>query len=201
MKYLLYTFFCLVLGYLSFDIKPLDQVKNKNLKFDAEGFSKNFIEVEYPKIYNQATDINNLIDGLQSNKEKTISQYGKSVALGNIKYFLIKGIGTITKVNEDDILITIGKRKCTLALEYIYGAVVRDAGGLFDIKNFPVAAEVQSLTGEINKYVRNNVVKPFKIKAKVGDKVDIIGAVEINQTHFDIDQLQIQPIQLTTPNQ
>jgi hypothetical protein len=201
MKYLIYTLIFFTIGYLSIDIKPLDKVQNITANFDAEGFSKNFMEVEYPKVYNQAVDINNLVEGLQNDKEKTISQFGRSVALGNIKYFLIKGIGTITKIDKDELFITIGDRKYILSTEFIYGAAVRDAGGLFDIKKFPIATEVQSLTGEINKFIRNNVVKQFKSKANEGDKIDLIGAVEINQAHFDINQLQIQPIKITILNQ
>ena len=115
--------------------------------------------------------------------------------------FLLVGYNSITvqpldKVKNGDKTMTV-----RLATEFIYGSAVRDAAGLFDIKPFTNNNDINNVASEINKIVKTEVVPPFKKGVNLGNSVSFIGAVEMNQEHPQLDNLEVLPIELSISNQ
>ena len=200
-KYALITATFLLVGYNSIEIKPLDKVKKGTSgKFDAAAYARDFLRKTMPTAFNKATPILDLVSLLNTDKDKTFNDLSHAVSIGNVRYFLVKGEGVISKINEDDVVLLVKNADKTItvriATEFIYGNAVRDAAGLFDIKKFTSNTDINNVAGEINKIIRTEVVPPFKQKIKIGDTVQFIGAVEMNQEHPQTDNLEVLPIEL-----
>jgi predicted lipoprotein len=118
-----------------------------------------------------------------------------------LRNFLVQGEGKVTEIRENEVLLSLNNTEpeqiIHLATEFIYGNAIRDAAGLFDIKNFSNSNDINSIAAEINRIIRNEVIPPFRKQVKVGDTVQFIGALELNQARLNIQQLEILPIQLS----
>ena len=176
-KYSLIAATILLVGYNSIEIKPLDQVKKVGQKFDATAYAREYLTKTLPTAYSKATSISDLVAALNIDKNKAFNDLSHAVSIGNVRHFLVKGEGIISKINEDDILLTLSKGTLTeknktirIATEFIYGSSIRDAAGLFDIKQFTNNADMNSVSAEINKIIRTELIPPFKQKVKMGDR-------------------------------
>jgi predicted lipoprotein len=195
-KYTLIAATLLLVGYNSIEIKPLDEVKKAGQKFDAAAYARTYLTKTLPSAYGKATPILDLVTMLQTNKNKTFTDLSYAVSIGNIRHFLVRGEGTISKINEDDIVLIVKDKTVHLATEFIYGSSIRDAAGLFDIKKFTNNADMNNVSAEINKIIRTEIVPSFKQKVKIGDTVQFIGALEMNQEHPLSDNYEVLPIEL-----
>jgi predicted lipoprotein len=196
LKYLLIAATILLLGYNSIDIKPLDQVKKAGQKFDAVAYARDFLNKKMPPVFEKATSISDLVTALSADKNKAFNDLSHAVSIGNVRHFLVKGEGVISKINEDDIVLTVKDKMVYIATEFIYGSSIRDAAGLFDIKQFTNNADMNNISAEINKIIRMELLPPFKRKVKIGDTVQFIGALELNQEHPVLDNFEVLPIDL-----
>ena len=195
LKYSIAALLIALIGYNSVYIKPLDEVKKAaTQQFDAAAFARTFLAKTLPPALEKATLIQTLIALLASDKDKTFSDLSHAVSIGNIRNFLVKGEGKITKINDDEIVIASKGLTIHIATEFIYGNAIRDAAGLFDIKQFTNTADINNVASEINKIIRTEVVPKFKKQAKVGDTIQFVGALEMNQEHIKIDNFEVLPI-------
>lgn len=196
LKYILIAATILLVGYNSVEIKPLDQVKKAGQKFDAMAYAREYLTKTLPTAYGKATPISDLVGLLTADKNKAFNDLSHAVSIGNVRHFLVKGEGIVSKINADDIVLTVKDKSVHVATEFIYGSSIRDASGLFDIKQFTNTADMNNISAEINKIIRTEVVPPFKQKVKVGDTVQFLGALEMNQEHPQFDNFEVLPIEL-----
>ena len=122
------------------------------------------------------------------------------MGIGNYRYSLVKVTGIAAEIKEDEIIMQTnhGDSLITvnLATEYVYGNAIRDASGLLDIKDFTNTTDLNSISEELNKTVRNMVLPPFKKLVKQGDKIEATGAIEINKEHIRLTDLELIPVRL-----
>jgi predicted lipoprotein len=180
--------------YFSIEIRPLDEVKKANQKFDAKVFAKDFYEKTLPKSFDKAIEINSLVSMIQQDKTKAFKEYSQAVSIGNIRNFLVKGEGKIVKINESDLMLQSNGLTYKIATEYIYGNAIRDASGQFDIKPFTNTEDINNIAAEINRIVRNSVIPNIKKQARIGDSISFIGAIEMNQEHVKLENIEVYPI-------
>jgi predicted lipoprotein len=184
----------LLLAYNSLYFRKLDEVKAEaSGKFDAASFAKNFLEKQLNPKLESAPDIDELTTLLSTDKNKAFDTYSHATAIGNIRYFLVKGQGKIVKMNENDLMIQTSKQQLTLAMEFIYGNALRDASGEFDITKFTKTADINNVSSELNKLIRTTVVFPFRPKAKEGDTIQFAGAVALNKEHLNLAEIEVIP--------
>lgn len=195
-KYILISAAFLLVGYNSIEIKPLNEVKKAGQKFDATAYARDFLTKTLPPAFAKATSISDLVTALNTDKNKAFNDLSYAVSIGNIRHFLVRGEGIVSKINEDDIVLIVKDKTVRIATEFIYGSSIRDAAGLFDIKQFTNNADMNNVSAEINKIIRTELVPPFKQKVKVGDTVQFIGALEMNQEHPTLDNFEVLPIDL-----
>lgn len=196
-KYLLGLGAVLFLGYHSVYFKKLDEVRNAaNKKFDAAAYAQKFFTSTLTPQLANASGIQELIQLLTISKDQAFEKYAYATAVGSIKYFLVKGTGIITAINEDEVNLQVGNQSLTLATEFIYGNAIRDATGLFDITTFTNTADINNVAAELNKIVKNKVIPPFRAKAKVGDKVVFTGVMELNSARLNLDNIEVIPISI-----
>lgn len=203
-RYIKYLLFVVVIGlvaYKSVYIKKLSDMKVTTDKvFDAPAFSKKLWDEKLPAKLGNAVELGTFIRSVQVNAEEAFSKYSNVLGIGNYRYALIKTEGVVTNINEDDISLQVklgdSLMMTTLATEFIYGNAIRDASGLVDVKDFPNTMDLNNISEELNKMVRNMVLPRFKTAVKKGDKIMVAGAIEIKRQNIKWNELEIIPVQL-----
>lgn len=205
-KGLTYAILLVLLGVVAYNsvyFKKLDEVKasaglTADQKFDAKAYAQNFwITKLLPAAANSATDLSTLLAALKTDKEKTVDTYSHALGIGNIRYFLVKGEGRITAIGDNEITVELTSGEIVkLATEYIFGNAARDASGILKITEFDNTMDLNNVSAELNRIIRNKVVPPLRKSAKVGSPVKFVGAIELNKEHLHLDGLEVIPIQV-----
>src|SRR5215831_14540728 len=192
----------IIVAYNSVYFKKLDEVKASKAatEFNAAQYAQTFWNTKLIPNLSKAVDLNQLTAMLSTDPAKTFDTYSHALGIGNLRYFLVKGKGTITSVNEDDVSVLLqsdsSKKTITLATEYIFGNAVRDATGLINVNEFKNTMDFNNVSAELNKIIREKVLPTFKQKAKKGDTVEFTGAIELNKEHFDLSKIEVIPIRI-----
>ena len=199
-KYIVSIVVIAVVGYNSVYFKKLDEVKASQAAtmFNATKYAQTFWSTKLIPSLNKAIDIAKLSAMLSTDPEKTFDTYSHALGIGNLRYFLVTGKGTITSINEDDvsILLDSSKQSITVATEYIFGNAVRDATGLININEFNNTMDFNNVSAELNKIIREKVLPSFKQQAKKGDKIEFVGAIELNKEHLDLSHIEVVPVKI-----
>jgi hypothetical protein len=56
--------------------------------------------------------------------------------------------------------------------------------------------DFNTVSSEINKIVRTEVLPPFKAMVKNGDSIQFAGALELNKAHLNVEDMEVIPVQL-----
>ena len=203
-RYLKYLLIIVVIGlvaYKSVYVKKLSEMKAAtDEKFDAVTFSEKLWEEKLTAKLDNAVEIATFIRATQSNPGDAFSKYTNALGIGNYRYALIKAEGIVMNINPDDVTLQVklddSLITAKLATEFIYGNAIRDASGLVDVKDFPNTMDLNNISEELNKKVRKTILPPFKVAVKKGDKIIVIGAIEIHKEHFKWNDLEIVPVKL-----
>ncbi|MBD0367146.1 MAG: DUF2291 domain-containing protein [Flavisolibacter sp.] len=204
-KYTIVIIVLIVVAYNSVYFKKLDEVKASSASFDAKAYAKKYFHEKLPPALNEAVEINQLIELLQTNKENTFNRYSHALGIGNIRYFLVKGEGEVASINENDVSLLMKtdttQKVIKIATEFVFGNAIRDASGLIDINEFTNTMDFNNVSAEVNNIVRNEVLPPFKAAVKKGDRIQFIGAIELNREHLNLEQIEVIPVSLKIVNQ
>jgi predicted lipoprotein len=199
-KYIILFVVIVVVAYNSVYFKKLDEVKaSRNAaEFNAAQYAQAFWSTKLIPNLNKAIDITKLSAMLATDPAKTFDTYSHALGIGNLRYFLVKGKGMITSINEDDVsvLIDSNTQSITLATEFIFGNAVRDASGLININEFNNTMDFNNVSAEINKIIREKVLPSFKSNAKKGNKIEFVGSIELNKEHLDLPHIEVVPIEI-----
>ncbi len=187
--------------YNSIYFKKLNEVKAGTTSFNASKYASAFWDKKLTPALAKSIEIGQLFTLLKTDKEKAFTDHSHALGIGNIKYFLVKGTGNVVAVEENVVTLqiksTFQKPEVNLATEYIFGNAVRDASGTIDINEFANSMDFNNVSAEINKIIREKVIPPFKSKVKRGDTITFTGAIELNQLHLSLNNLEVIPISLT----
>lgn len=177
------------LVYYSIYFENLDEVKEQRRRetFNAAEYARNFWDNQLFGILDQAVDVEELIKLFNTNMNEAIRRYGKAPGVSRIYAYLIKGNGKILTINEDFLEVSIREPQIHPDIKimlgfYIPGNAVRDASGLIDVSEFSDTMKFNEISGEINKIVVREVIRPFLgQKPNVGKTVTFIGATQVAQ--------------------
>jgi predicted lipoprotein len=200
-RYLLFLLVIAFVAYNSVYFKKLDEVKAGTDLFNGRKFAANFWSQKLTPALAAAPDAALLFDLLKTDSDQAFSKYGKSMSIGNIKYFLVNGRGIVRSVEENQVIVDVntkaGSKRVVLATEYIFGNAVRDASGQIDINDFGNSSDLNAISAELNQIIRNKVLPSFLAKVKNGDEITFSGALELNQKYPDLAKIEIIPIRLS----
>src|ERR1044072_280085 len=199
-KYLLLTIVIGLLAYKSVFIIKLSELQTIEPKaFDAPAFVQQLWENKLPARLDSALTLDTLQAALKASPAQTFDSHFNSMSIGNVRYGLLKVTGKVLSVNEDDVEVLFGskdnQRTVKIATEYVYGNALRDASRLVNIKDFVNTTDLNKISEELNKKVRTKVLPAFKGTVQKGDSVVCTGAIELNQAHYSLDDLEIIPVQ------
>lgn len=204
-KYFVFIGVILLVAWNSIYFRKLDNMKQSNSQkgFNTHQYARVFFNDKLLPRLDSAVEFSSLLRRLKVDPAGAFSNYSNALAIGNIKYFLIKGEGKINAIDENEVAIMTNdsaKQTFTIATEFVYGNAIRDASGLVSLNSFSSTADMNSVSEEINKIVRTEVLPVFKAKAKAGDNIKFAGAIELNQAHLKLDSIEVLPIKLTIIN-
>ncbi|MDB5247142.1 MAG: hypothetical protein JWQ40_1536 [Segetibacter sp.] len=192
----------LVVAYNSVYFKKLDEVKAAAVskEFDAVTYASNYLTVKLTPQLSNAIELQELIQKVHAEPESTFQKYSHALGIGNIKYFLVKGEGVITAIGDDAVSLLLkndsAQKEIKIATEFVFGNAVRDASGLININEFNNTMDFNNVSAEINKIIRSEVLPPFKSRVKKGDLVQFAGAIELNQAHVSLEEIEVVPVGL-----
>ena len=198
LRYGLAALAILLLAYHSVYFKKLDEVKAARMAatFDAATYAREFWERKLTPNLASAVDIDTLLTTLNADTSRAFNKWSHALGIGNLRYFLVRGSGTITAINEDDISVALTglpNQRMKIATEFIFGNAVRDASGMIDINDFSNTMDFNNVSAEINKIIRVRVLPELK-KAKTGDRMAFTGAIELNKAHVNLSTIEAIPV-------
>lgn len=199
LKYGLWLMVLLFIAYNSVYFKKLDSMKASTAgNFNADAYAANYLNKMLPGISGKAVDVDRLLASLQSTPQKTFDTYSNALDIGTVRFFWVKGKGSISNMDDSYVYLLTDSTHANIkiATEYVFGNAVRDASGLVHINDFASTADLNNISASVNKIIRQQILPPFKAKAKEGDRVEFSGAVELNSSHLDISNAEFIPVSL-----
>jgi len=203
LKYLAFVLLFGVIGYNSVTFKSLSAVNavRSNDAFDAPSYARKFWETSLTPAVLKSVSLNTLIHDLKSKPDSAFSQYSHALGIGNIRYFLLKGEGSVVAIEDNRVILKSSNQdvdsQIRLETEFVYGNAVRDAVGTIHLTEFTSTADLNQVSQELNKIIRSEIVPPFLKLVKAGDKVQFAGALELNRKYFTLDKIEIIPVSIT----
>jgi hypothetical protein len=202
LKYFVATVVVVFLAWNSVYFKKLSEVKASVVKqFNATAYARSYINQQLLPSATKAPEIDQLLIQLKNKPDSMFKSNSHALDIGNIRFFMTSGQGTITSMDDNNVyLLTPNKQAVKIAIEYIFGNALRDASGIIRINDFTNTMDINNVSAEINKIVRNEVIPPFKTKVKKGSTVTFAGAFELNQQHINLNNIEIIPVSLKVTN-
>lgn len=200
-KYSLLIVAIVLVAYKSVYVEKLSVHNSKTAqKFDPVSFSKKLWQEQLPAKIETAVTLPALIDAISKDKNATLQQYTRALAIGNYRYALVKANLQVITVNDDEVLANVSAGDSTipvkLATEFIYGNAVRDASGLIRVEDFPNTSDLNGISEELNRIVRADVIPAVKGKLKAGDKLEVVAALELNKEHIHWQGIELYPVRI-----
>jgi len=197
-KYLLITASVALVAYNSVYVKKLSDVKAKEEKakaFDALAYAKDYLHNKLPIRKVEAVEISKLFSELKNSPRKAFAN-SHAQNNGDIRFFMIHGQGQVVKIDESNAYLKVAglPSDVILATEYIIGNAARDGSGIISVDEFTTTMDMNTVSEEINKLIRAEVLPPFESKVKVGDTVDFVGSIELNQTKALPKNMEVIPL-------
>ncbi len=204
-KVIKYSLGIIVICFVAYNavyIKKLNEVKvTENKLFDAKAYAHNYLYKKLPVALNNTIQIDKLLAHIRTNAANAFKTYSHGQNIGDVGYFLVGGQGQIVNIDDNDVLVKSDNGLVIkLAIQYIFGNAVRDAPGLISMNEFNNTMDMNNISGEINKIIKNEIVPPFIVKAKKGDKVAYKGCIELNQSALKLQNIEVIPVFLKIEN-
>ena len=198
-KYAITAVMVALLVYYGVYFENLDDVKEQRRRatFNAAEYARDFWDNQLSGVLDQAVDVSELIELFNSNMDEAIRRYGKAPGVPRIYAYLTKGHGKILATGEDFVEVSIREPQTNPDVKittgfYIPGNAVRDASGLINVSEFSDTMKFNEISGEINKIVVNEVIKPFlDKKPQVDQTITFIGATQVAQDVIEEKEVQL----------
>ncbi len=142
-----------------------------------------------PAIDTDAVDATTLLPALAADQEAASKQYGSQAGTGSPFAFLVRGTGTVTKVDEDSpshpVTVKVdgleGKDSTVQVVTgpVIAGTALRDAVKFIKFSDFTNQLDYADAGTGLNDKVKSDVLAKVSAKDLVGKKVDFAGAFSL----------------------
>jgi len=200
-KYIVSIAIILLVAYNSVYFKKLDEVKaaQSAKTFNAAAYAQNFWDKKLMPNLDSSVALPMLLQKFEHGywgDSAAFADYSHALGIGNLRYFLIHVEAEVKAIDADGITMYVsGRMRPTIkiATEYIFGNAVRDATGLININDFSNTMDFNNVSAELNKIVRKKVL-PLLKNVKIGDKIAVTGAMELNKEHVNLSAIEAIPV-------
>ena len=191
-KVLKYTVAVAIVAFLLYsgvyfeDLEKVRQLRQQKA-FDPAKYARNFWDNQLIGVLDRAVDVEELIELFNTNMPEAVKRYGETPGVSRVYAYLLTGEGKIVATSEDGLEVSVGEPQDNPDVFvatglYIPGNAVRDASGLVDVSKFSDTMKFNEISGEINKIVVKEVIKPFMDQGpKVPMTVKFYGATQVAQ--------------------
>lgn len=196
-RYILAIFAIILLVFLSIDIRRLDEVQSTagDIADNPGEYANMFWDNELPSCIDNALEINRFLNMVSTNSQQLFRDYGRQLGISQTWYFMIKGVGVVTSVEEEYLVVNIDENSSMhIATDFIFGNAVRDGSGRVNIDDFLNMTDFNNVSLAINKLVKDKVVAGMISSVKPGMTIEFAGATEISENNIDTDALRIIPV-------
>jgi len=200
-KYVIGIAIVVALVFGSVRIQPLDEyiAQKEDNVFDAKAVALSLVEKEIPEL--EALSVVDFLNQLDNDRQSLCENSGKKLGVTDVYNFLLKGDVVVTSESEESLLtspIENSNQVIAVATDFIFGNAVRDASGLVDIGEFQNTMDFNTISVEINNWVRANPVKFLEENIKVNDTISVFGAIQVNSKNFSVNDIPVLiPIQVS----
>jgi predicted lipoprotein len=140
-----------------------------------------------PAVQSNAVDVSTVAAAIAADPDAAGKKYGKQAGTGSPYAFLIKGTGTVTKVDTDaptgpvtvEVPGAAGAKAVTLSIAtgpVIAGTALRDAVGFIAFGDFTNQIDYANVANAMNAKVKSDVTGKLDRGALTGKKVTFTGA-------------------------
>src|SRR5476649_706819 len=103
-KYILTLLVVVFIAYNSVYFKKLSEVKAAAAKvFDPAAYARTYLEKKLLPAANGAPDADALLSQMKNKPADGFKTNGHALDIGNTRYFMVKGQGMITSIDENDV--------------------------------------------------------------------------------------------------
>jgi predicted lipoprotein len=148
------------------------------------------------KLKADATEVTQLWGGFDADKSQVRSKYGRQAGLGGPWYFVIRGHGTVEKIEKNRAILKVdnSSRRACLELGAPLDSTVREAIGV-KASDFSNSQDFNAVASELNRHVEQDVLAPNRSRLQRGVIVEFIGCAKISRDS-DFDPLCLIPTRL-----
>jgi predicted lipoprotein len=175
-----------VAGLYTIESKSDAQAAASSQKFDPAGYVNDAWDAKVlPRVESKAVDAATLLAAIKADPAAAGKQYGHQSGVGGPFSYLIKGTGTVTKVDPESatqpITVRLGGSKEDISIgtgQVIAGTALRDAVGFISFSDFANQLDYADVATQLNDRVRADVLQKLPATGKdlVGKKVTFSGA-------------------------
>jgi predicted lipoprotein len=154
--------------------------------FNASSYVNGIWEAKViPTVHSQAVDVETLLAAIDANPDDAAKKYGKASGVGSPPAFMVKGTGTVTKVDTSSptgpVTVKLAQKPApgdvtVLTGPVIAGTALRDAVGFITFGQFPNQIDYADVATQLNNRVKTDVVAKIDRGSLTGKKVTFEGA-------------------------
>lgn len=199
--YAVWGLLAVILAYNSITIKKLDAKTEASAHLDPVAYARKFWSGKFTQSMDSAINLVLLKQALKENTQAAFAKYSKTQGVGNNACFLVKAEGTVDKINEDNIQLSVKSGDAVFLVKLntglYFGNGVRDVTGLISMDDFANTMDFNSVSKELNKLALTEVIAPFKAKAVKGSVLQFIACLELSNGQSDIENKELLPVKIT----
>jgi predicted lipoprotein len=178
------------------DAKSVEAATNP----DPVEFAQKFWTTKFTPYLDSAIELKNFVSMLKENPQLLFEKFSKTQGIGNLNYFIVKGEGVITAVNEDEIMVNSKTTEAGITIKLntgiYFGNAIRDVTGMIKMGDFSNTMDYNMVSGALNKIVHTQIVLPLKSKAAKGTVIHFVGCAEIDKDQIITTGLQLLPVSI-----
>lgn len=189
-KFCKYTVAVVIIAFLlyhSLFFENLQKVKERQRRqaFNAAEYARDFWDNQLSAVLDSAVDAGELIELFNMDMAGAVKKYGKTPGVSRVYAYLLTGRGRIIAAGEEGLKVSVREPQANPDVFiatglYIPRSAVRDASGLIDVSEFSNTMKFNEISGEINKIVVKEVIRPFLNNNPVaGMTVRFSGATQV----------------------
>lgn len=183
-----------------FHVRSLKAVRQAQAgaQFNAADFVGTFWKEVLLPATEQAVDVTQVLEAIGARPEKVREQFGRTEGVSSSYFLFVRGAGRVVGADEDSIGLTLRAEgeaaDIVVPLGLVFGNAVRDGTGLLHASSHPNAQEFNDISAALNSIVETNVLPQLQQLAKVGQRIQFAGCVEVADAETDLKPLKLVPI-------
>jgi predicted lipoprotein len=138
------------------------------------------------------------VESFKSDPKEVRTRLGRSVGISRKTLYVVQAGGTIVSADKNAVGIATkegGEADIFLQTGPLFGNAVRDCSGLVRPGEFANSQHFNEISAELNRIVEMRVIEPLKRRAKVGQRIHVVGSVELADDTTELKQLPIVPLE------